>query len=99
MAWADFGLLFLSLIGIVIGLVLLIPPKKRRFGKWLTLSSLLGVVTSFGIFIAFQDDFARGDGFLDSNDQRAARAQGYTSAKDWAPARKKLAEDAAIAKA
>ncbi|MCP1757902.1 hypothetical protein [Bradyrhizobium elkanii] len=99
MSGADFGLLFLSLIGIVIGLILLVFPKKRRLGKWLTLCSLLGIVVSFGIFLAFEDDFAREDGFLDKNDKRAARAQGYVSAKDWKPVREKLAENAAKAKA
>jgi hypothetical protein len=98
MSWGIFGLLFFSIIGIPIGLLLLIFPRKRRYGKWLTLGSLLGIVTFFGLFLVFEDDLAKEDGFLDKNDRHAARVQGYLSAKNWKPVRDKLAEDAAKAR-
>lgn len=92
-------LLLVSIICLFVGLSFLLFPSKRKKGKWLTTLSVTGVVSSFIIFSIFQNDFAVEDGFLSSDDQRQARAHGFTKAVEWAAVRQKIAGEDARAKA
>jgi hypothetical protein len=81
----------LACVALCVGLALLISKKRRALGKTLTLVSTVAavlVLITFGVMI---DRFAQKEGFLNSADRSAARAQGYKTGADWGAVRNSAA--------
>jgi pyruvate/2-oxoglutarate dehydrogenase complex dihydrolipoamide acyltransferase (E2) component len=89
----------LGIFGALAGVALLPFRKRRRLGKWLFISGVVGIVTSIVIFALRADDFAKEAGFINAADERSAKEHGYSDAREWAPVRERLAQQKAEAAA
>ena len=92
----TFFVLF-CVFGVLAGVGLLPFRKRRRLGKWFSISGVVGIVAAFVIFVFRADDIAKEAGFINDADRRVAKEHGYSDAREWAPVRERLAQQKAEA--
>ena len=83
----------LSLVLLFGSLVALLFRNLRQKAKWMTLASVIGFILSVGLLEESQDQDARDHGFINAEDQRAAKIAAVADSTAWRQQRVQEAEE------